>query len=133
MNSACFGRTFGVLNAATVPVLEAMQATSQLITVLSMCYTVEVAIEKVREGTNIHRVFQKILYFSNIFIHLVASGESSGQLEAVLQKAVTTQEEDIAELIDGSLTLLEPVMILLMGSVVLFIVLAIMLPIFDLD
>lgn len=63
----------------------------------------------------------------------MASGESSGQLEAMLQKAVTTQEEDIAELIDGSLTLLEPVMILLMGSVVLFIVLAIMLPIFDLD
>lgn len=69
INSACFGRTFGILNEATVPVLEAMQATSQLITVLSMCYAVEVAIEKVREGTNIHRVFQKILYFQ-IFLFI---------------------------------------------------------------
>lgn len=63
----------------------------------------------------------------------MASGESSGELEAMLQKAVTTQKEYIAELIDGSLTLLKPVMILLMDSVVLFIELTIMLPIFDLD
>ncbi|WP_304985577.1 hypothetical protein [Coxiella-like endosymbiont] len=63
-NSAPFGRTFG--NAATVSMLEVMQAESQLITVLPMCYTVKFAIEKVQEGINIYRILQETVYFLTI-------------------------------------------------------------------
>ena len=133
INSARFARTFGILNAASVPVLEAMKAAAQLITPLPMRHSVEGAIEQVREGASIHLALDKTHYFSPMFIHLVASGEASGQLEEMLQKAAANQENDVEALIDGSLTLFEPIMILVMGGVVLFIVLAIMLPIFSLD
>ena len=133
INSARFARTFGILNAASVPVLEAMRAASQLITPLPMRYSVEGAIDQVREGASIHLSLDRTNYFSPMFIHLVASGEASGQLEDMLQKAAINQENDVEALIDSTLTLFEPIMILVMGGVVLFIVLAIMLPIFSLD
>jgi len=133
INSARFARTFGILNAASVPVLEAMKAASQLITPLPMRNAVESAIEQVREGASIHLALQNTHYFSPMFVHLLASGEASGQLETMLQKAAINQENDVEALIEGSLTLFEPLMILLMGGVVLFIVLAVMLPIFALD
>lgn len=133
INSARFARTFGILNAASVPVLEAMKAAAQLITPLPMRNAVDTAIGQVREGASIHLALQKTNYFSPMFVHLVASGETSGQLETMLQKAALNQENDVEALIEGSLTLFEPLMILFMGGVVLFIVLAIMLPIFALD
>ena len=133
INSARFARTFGILTAASVPVLEAMRASAQLIMPLPMQAAVMNAIEQVREGIHIYLALEKTGYFSPMFIHLIASGESSGQLEAMLQKAAAQQEADVEAIIESSLTLFEPVMILVMGGVVMFIVLAIMLPIFALD
>lgn len=133
INSARFGRTFGILSSGGVSLIEAMQASAQLIVPLPMRYAVEQAIAQVRDGMSIHRALQQAHYFSPMFIHLVASGEASGQLEAMLQKAASQQEGDVEALINSALVLFEPLMILVMGGVVLFIVLAIMLPIFALD
>jgi general secretion pathway protein F len=133
INSARFARTFGILSSASVPVLDAMHGAAQLIYSLPMREAVIAAIDQVREGTSIHRALQQTTYFSPMFVHLIASGESSGQLESMLQKAAAQQESDVEALIQGTLTLFEPLMILVMGSVVLFIVLAVMLPIFALD
>ena len=68
-----------------------------------------------------------------MFVHLVASGEASGQLDMMLEKAASYLEKDVEGLIQTALTLFEPLMILVMGGIVLYIVLAIMLPIFALD
>ncbi len=133
VNSARFARTFGILNAASVPVLEAMGSAAQLISPLPMRRSVEKSVAQVREGMPISVSLQNTGYFSPMFVHLVASGESSGQLEEMLQRAAINQEADVEAVIDGALTLFEPVMILVMGAVVMFIVLAIMLPIFSLD
>ncbi len=133
INCARFGRTFGILNAATVPVLEAMKAASELITLLPMQQSVQASIELVREGAHINVALKKTGYFPPMFLHLVASGEASGQLEAMLEKAAQGLENDVDILIQNLLTLFEPVMILVMGGIVLYIVLAIMLPIFNLD
>lgn len=133
VNCARFGRTFGILNAATVPVLEAMKAASLLISVIPMRDAVQESIERVREGTHIHKALDKTGYFPPMFLHLVASGEASGQLEQMLDKAAESLENDVDILIQNVLTLFEPVMILVMGAIVLYIVLAIMLPIFNLD
>lgn len=133
VNSARFGRTFGILFAATVPVLDAMKASAQLITPLPMRDAVQQAIERVREGANIAFALRKTGYFAPMFIHLIASGEASGQLPLMLEKGAANQERDVEALIQSTLTLFEPVLILIMGAVVLFIVLAIMLPIFALD
>jgi general secretion pathway protein F len=66
-------------------------------------------------------------------IHLIASGEASGKLEEMLERVANNQDNDIKQLIATGLALFEPATILLMGALVLFIVLAILLPIFQLD
>jgi general secretion pathway protein F len=68
-----------------------------------------------------------------MLIHLIHSGEQSGRLADLLQKAASSQEEDVEALIQSALSLFEPLMIVVMGGIVLFIVLAVMLPIFSLD
>ena len=133
INCARFGRTFGILNAATVPVLEAMMAASRLVTLIPMRTAIQESVDKVREGTSINVALLKTRYFPPMFLHLVASGESSGQLEQMLDKAAESLENDVDMLIQNVLTLFEPLMILVMGGIVLYIVLAIMLPIFNLD
>lgn len=133
INGARFGRTLGILNAAAVPVLEAMQAAAGLVKPLPMYDKIEIAIAQVREGSAISVALQKTGLFAPMFIHLVASGEASGQLDTMLEKAATYLEKDVEGLIQMALTLFEPLMIIVMGGIVLYIVLAIMLPIFALD
>jgi general secretion pathway protein F len=133
INSARFLRTFGILFAAGVPVLEAMNVACELIGLLPMSEAVQKNIEKVREGLSISQALKQTRYFSPMSIHLIASGESSGQLEMMLEKTADNQDHDVALLIDNVLALFEPMLILVMGTVVLFIVLAVLLPIFQLD
>lgn len=133
INCARFGRTFGILNAAAVPVLDAMQASVALVKPIPMHDKITTSINQVREGSSIYLALQKTGYFVPMFLHLVASGEASGQLNIMLEKAATYLEREVEALIDTALTLFEPLMIIVMGGIVLYIVLAIMLPIFALD
>jgi general secretion pathway protein F len=133
VNTARFSRTFAILSSAGVSVLEAMTIASQLVSHLPIRYSVIDAVKRVREGAAIHFSLKQTRYFSPMSIHLMASGEASGQLEKMLEHAAANQEGEITRLIETSLALFEPVIILVMGAVVLFIVLAILLPIFQLD
>ncbi len=133
INSARFLRTLGILFAATVPVLEAMRTANQLINLLPMREAVNQAIHRVQEGGSIHKALQQTHYFAPMSIHLIATGESSGQLETMLTKVADNQDAEVMRLIEYSLTLFEPLLIIIMGNIVLFIVLAILLPIFQLD
>ncbi len=132
-NTARFSRTFAILSSAGVSVLEAMTISSQLITNIPIRKAVEEATNHIREGANIHLALKQTHYFPPMSVHLIASGEASGQLEAMLERAANNQDNDIKQLIDTTLTLFEPAIILIMGAIVLFIVLAILLPIFQLD
>jgi general secretion pathway protein F len=133
INTARFSKTLSILSASGVSVLEGMTTAMQLVTCLPIQDAIKVAIQKVSEGVYIHRALEQTQFFSPLSTHLIASGENSGQLEAMLTKAAESEEKDITRLIDTVLTLFEPMMILVMGGVVLFIVLAILLPIFNLD
>jgi general secretion pathway protein F len=132
-NTARFSRTFAILSSAGVSVLEAMTIASKLITNLPIRYSVEEAVKRIREGAAIHLALKQTGYFPPMSIHLIASGEASGQLENMLERAANNQDGEITRLIETSLALFEPAIILVMGAVVLFIVLAILLPIFQLD
>lgn len=132
-NTARFSRTFAILSSAGVPILEAMSISSALITNIPIRIAVEEAANKVREGANISLALKQTTYFQPMSIHLIASGEASGQLENMLERAASNQEGDISRLIDTSLALFEPAIILIMGAIVLFIVLAVLLPIFQLN
>ena len=80
-----------------------------------------------------HLALKQTGYFQPLALHLISSGEVSGQLESMLERVSEQQEEEMNRLVEVSLALFEPAMILIMGAVVLFIVLAVLLPIFQLD
>ena len=132
-NTARFSRTCAILSSAGVPILEAMRISSELILHLPIRNAVEVAMNHIREGAAISLALKQTHFFPPMSIHLIASGESSGQLENMLERAANNQEGEISRLIETSLSLFEPAIILVMGAMVLFIVLAILLPIFQLD
>lgn len=132
-NTARFSRTFSILSAAGVSVLEAMTISAQLLTNIPIRKSVEEAVSRVREGASIHLALKQTTYFSPMSVHMIASGESSGQLEPMLERVAINQETDLTRLIDVSMALFEPAIILIMGAIVLFIVLAVLLPIFELN
>lgn len=132
-DTARFARTLSILSTAGVPMLEAMRVSSQLIRLIPLHDAVLLAMKEVQEGGAIHSALKKTGYFSPMSIHMMASGEASGQLEPLLERVAKQQETDITRLIDTALALFEPAIILIMGAIVLFIVLAVLLPIFQLN
>ncbi|MCC5791020.1 MAG: type II secretion system inner membrane protein GspF [Legionellaceae bacterium] len=132
-NVARYIHTFGILFAAGVPVLDTMRVGASLLTNLPMKEKFTTALHKVREGTAIHIALKETTFISPMAIHLIASGEKSGQLSQMMEKAANHLDNEVKRLIDTALTLLEPMVILLMGAVVLFIVLATLLPIFSME
>ncbi|MEX0731402.1 MAG: type II secretion system inner membrane protein GspF [Aquisalimonadaceae bacterium] len=133
MNAARFARTFSILVSSGVPVLEAMRISAEVISNLPMRHAVEHAAGRVREGTGISKALERSAQFPPMLLHLVASGENSGKLEQMLERAALNQEREAQGIIAAMLALFEPVLILVMGMVVLIIVLAILLPIFELN
>ncbi len=133
LNSARFARTLSILTASGVPVLEGLRIAAEVLSNLPMREAVSDAANMVREGGGIAVALDKSRYFPPMTIHLIASGESSGDLEGMLERAAGSQEREVETLISAVMSIFEPVLLLLMGGVVLLIVLAILLPIFDLN
>ena len=124
INVARYIHTFGILFAAGVSVLETMRVSASLITNVVMRKAFDTSTHRVREGSGIHEALKETRYISPMAIHLIASGEKSGQLSNMMERAANHLDNEVKRLIDTSLTLLEPMVILFMGAVVLFIVLA---------
>jgi general secretion pathway protein F len=133
INAGRFARTFSIVTASGVPVLDGLRIASEVMSNLPMREAVEDATRKVREGASIHAALEKSGYFPPMMVHLIASGETSGKLEEMLERAAVNQEREIETLIAAVMGLFEPVLILVMGALVLIIVLAILLPIFNLN
>lgn len=132
-NTAQFARTLSILAASGVPVLEALDIGSQVVTNRPMREAVKTAAVQVREGSTLSSALERTGYFPPMLLHLIASGESSGQLDNMLEKAASHQERELNGLMAVFLGLFEPVVILIMGGVVLTIVLGILLPIFEMN
>ncbi len=133
VNAGRFTRTFSMLVSSGVPVLEAMQICARVVSNLPMRYAVENAAAKVREGAGIARSLGESKLFPPITLNLIANGESSGELDEMLERAAHNQELEVDTLINAVMGILGPMLILLMAGLVLTIVLAIMLPIFDMN
>ena len=132
-NTARFTRTLSILTGSGVPVLEALRISGEVVTNLPMQSAVEVAAARIREGAPIGKSLAVSGYFPPICIHLISSGEASGELETMLARAATNQEKETSGLIAMMLGLMQPALIITMGAIVLLIVLAILLPIFQLN
>ena len=132
-NTARFTRTFSILSASSVPVLEALRISGEVVTNLPMRDAVADAAARVREGAPIGRSLAVSRLFPPMTIHLISSGESSGQLEAMLERAAISQERELDGLIAAMVGLLGPILIVVMGLFVMGIVFAMLLPIFQMN
>lgn len=133
INTARFSHTLAILSSGGVPILKSMTVATELISIIPINLAITKAVKSVREGASLARSLKTTGYFSPMSIHLIASGESSGQLDTMLEHAAKTQDTDVSRIIETGLTLFEPFIILFMGAIVLFIVLATLLPIFSMD
>src|SRR5688572_25415130 len=133
LNTARFTRTLSILTASGVPALEALRISASVIANLPMRAAVEEAAVRVREGGAIGRSLAQSKLFPPITIHLISSGEASGELDAMLERAANHQESEMDGLLAMMLSVLEPLLIVIMGLVVLAIVMAILLPIFQIN
>jgi general secretion pathway protein F len=132
-NTARFTRTLSILVASAVPVLDSLRISSEVVTNLPMQDAVNEAAARVREGAPIGRSLAASRLFPPMTIHLISSGESSGELQAMLERAASNQERELEGLLGALVGLLGPLLIVGMGLVVMGIVFAMLLPIFEMN
>ena len=133
VNTSRFASTLAILVGGGVPLLSALNSSARVMTNKVMQEAVESAIARVREGQSLARALGATRIFSPLMVHLVASGEVSGKLEQMLERAAQLESQALERRLAVLLTLLEPAMILVMGGIVLMIVLAILLPIIEIN
>lgn len=133
INAARFASTLGILTASGIPLLQAMQSAVLVVTNLPMRAAVDDALRQVREGGSLARALDKAKLFPPLVIHLIGSGEASGNLDIMLARAAEAQTRELENWVKALTALLEPMMILIVGGIVGFIVLAMLLPIFEMN
>ena len=133
MDTARFASTLSILMASGVPLLESLRIAGQVLTNLVLREDSEAVSEHVQEGASLNRALRESGRFPPMMVHMVASGEASGELETMLDRSATNQERELEMTLGTLMSLFEPLMVVFMGGMVLTIVLAILLPIFDLN
>lgn len=132
-NAAQLASTLSILVGSGVPVVTALAASSGVLTNVPMREALERATRAVQEGASLSRALGASRLFPPVMVHLIASGEASGRLPETLSSAARQQQNEVTLRVTAFAALAEPVLILGMGVVVLIIVLAILLPIFELN
>ena len=133
VNTSRFASTLAILVGGGVPLLSALRSGARVVTNSVMREAIELAIEQVREGTSLARALGATRTFPPMLIHLVASGEASGRLQQMLERSARLETQALERRLAVFLTLIEPAMIVVMGGIVLLIVLAILLPIIEIN
>ena len=133
INAARFARTFSILMASGVPVLECLHIASQVIGNLPMREAVEQAAIRVKEGSGLHRALGESGYFPPMLVQMIASGEASGDLDQMLTRAADYQERDLNNTVTTMVGLLGPLMLLFMAGIVVLVVLSVVLPMLDMN
>jgi len=130
---ARFARTLSTLLASGIGLLPALDIVRNIVGNTIIARAIENARDAIREGQSIAPPLRESGVFPPLVVHMVAVGERSGQLEDMLGKAADAYDNEVENAVGSLTTILEPLMIVFMGVVVLFIVLAILLPIFELN
>ncbi|WP_396586492.1 type II secretion system inner membrane protein GspF [Bermanella sp. R86510] len=132
-NTSRFISTLAILNSSGVPLTEAMRIAAQVVNNEVIKARLGVACQSVIEGGALHHALEKTKVFSPIMLHMIASGETSGELDAMLEKTAKNQENDLQNTVSTLVSMFEPIMLLAMGGIVVLIVIAIMLPIINMN
>jgi general secretion pathway protein F len=132
-NTAQMASTLSILVGSGVGLLTALNAACGVINNLPMRRALEDAALKVREGVTLSRALAASGLFPPVLVHLIASGEQSGRLDTMLDRVAKQQTQEVSGFTTALTSILEPLLILFMGAVVLLIVLAILLPIIQMN
>ncbi|MEM6406471.1 MAG: type II secretion system F family protein [Pseudomonadota bacterium] len=133
VTAARFARTCGMLLNSQVPATESLAISAHVVSLLPIRSALNAAEERVKEGMSLQRALQMTGFFEPLMLNLIASGEASGNLGEMMVHSAQVQEKDNNVVVETMLGVFEPLMILVMGSIVLTIVLAILLPIFNMN
>ncbi|MGQ8366513.1 type II secretion system inner membrane protein GspF [Glaciecola sp. 1036] len=132
-NTARFAQTLSILSASAVPLLEAMKISADVLANQYLRAQVSEAAVKVKEGSSLRAALGQTKAFPPMMLHMIASGEKSGELQQMLKRAADNQERQFEATVNVSLKIFEPILIISMAAIVLFIVMAILLPILALN
>jgi len=132
-NAARFSKTLALLTASQVPIVDAFKGAQAVVGNVYLRQHIKAAGVSIREGSSIFQALKERPILPPIALHLVASGETSGRLAQMLDKAADQLDTQLQRSISVALSLIEPLMMLVMGGLVLVIVMAILLPIFDMN
>ena len=132
-DNARFSSTLSILTSSGVPLVDAVNVAGEVTSILPIREAISAAAVKISEGASLHRSLEPCGYFPPMMIQMIASGENSGELDAMLDRSARNQERELESLISTVIGLFEPMILLFMGGMVLLMVLAIMLPIVSLN
>lgn len=133
INTARFARTLSILNASGVPLLEAMRISADVLSNTHMKNSVADATARVREGTSLRAALEQTKLFPPMMLHMIASGEKSGQLDGMLERAANTLDREFEMTMTVSLEIFKPAVVIVLAIIVFLIVLSILLPILELN
>ncbi len=132
-NAARYANTLSILTSSGVPLVEAMNIAGEVVSNKWLQRRLTDATQRVSEGSSLRVALEGVGYFPPMLLHMVASGESSGQLDSMLDKVARYQQAEVERIVTTLVRLFEPLMLVVMGGLVMFIVMAILLPILNMN
>ena len=130
---ARFARTLGTLLSSGVPIIESLRIVKTVVQNRIMEIAIENSITEIMDGSSLAAPLKKSGVFPPILVHMVSVGEKSGSLEEMLMKAAESYEGDVETTVAGLTSVIEPLMIVIMGTLVGFVVLSILLPMLEMS
>ncbi len=132
-SAARYANTLSILNGSGVPLVEAMGIASEVVSNTWLQSRLREAAQRVSEGVSLRAGLEGVGHFPPMLLHMVASGEASGELDAMLDKVARHQQAEVERVVTTLVALFQPLMLLLMGGMVMFIVIAILMPILNMN
>lgn len=133
LNTARFARTLSICTSSAIPILEGMRVAVDVMSNQYVKQQVLLASDRVREGASLRKSLEQTKLFPPMMLHMIASGEQSGELESMLTRAADNQDANFESLVNISLGIFTPLMIAVLAGLVLFIVMATMMPILEMN
>ncbi|WP_391088785.1 type II secretion system inner membrane protein GspF [Vibrio sp. NH-UV-68] len=133
LNTARFARTLSICTSSAIPILEGMRVAVDVMSNRYVKQQVLLAADNVREGTSLRKALAQTRLFPPMMLHMIASGEQSGELESMLTRSADNQEQNFESTVNIALGIFTPMLIALMASLVLFIVMAILMPMLEMN
>ena len=132
-NSARFSNTLSILTRSGIPLVDSMKIASEVVANKALQTDLREATQNVVEGKSLRESLESISYFPPMMMHMIGSGEQSGELDRMLERIADYQQAEVERLVSTLVKLFEPAMMIIMGGIVLFIVMAVLLPILSMN